>query len=111
MMSRRSRAVKRLDIQTLIKEGGGSNPEFFSFDAMAKQTPYRYSADAKEIIRNTDDFCKPEKKDGLKISLNQVKKNINSNRGRQKYDRAGNARRQSDRTETTAYQLFKASSA
>ena len=40
---------------------------------MVKQTPYRYSADAKEIIRNTDDFCKPEKEDGLKISLNQVK--------------------------------------
>ena len=40
---------------------------------MAKQTPYRYSADAKEIIRNTHDFCKREKEDGLKISLNQVK--------------------------------------
>ena len=33
---------------------------------MAKQTPYRYSADAKEIIRNTNDFCKREKEDGLK---------------------------------------------
>ena len=40
---------------------------------MAKQTPYRYSADAIEIIRNTHDFCKREKEDGLKISLNQVK--------------------------------------
>ena len=40
---------------------------------MAKQTPYRYSADAKEIIRNTHDFCKREKEDGHKISLNQVK--------------------------------------
>ena len=56
-ISRRSRAVKRLDIQTLIKVDGGSNPNylflgirFFSFDAMAKQTPYSYSADAKEII-------------------------------------------------------------
>ena len=40
---------------------------------MAKQTPYRYRADAKEIIRNTHAFCKREKEDGLKISLNQVK--------------------------------------
>ena len=40
---------------------------------MPKQTPYRYSADAKEIIRNTHDFRKREKEDGLKISLNQVK--------------------------------------
>ena len=40
---------------------------------MAKQTPYRYSADAKEIIRNTPDFCKREKGDRLKISPNQVK--------------------------------------
>ena len=31
-----------------------------SFDAMAKQTPYRYSADAKEIIRNVHNFCKQE---------------------------------------------------
>ena len=71
--SRRSRAVKRLDIQTLIKVGGGSNPNFlfflnmifFSFDVMVKQTSYRYSADAKEIIQNTHDFCKREKEDGL----------------------------------------------
>ena len=40
---------------------------------MAKKTPYRYSADAKEIIQNIHDFCKREKEDGLKISLNQVK--------------------------------------
>ena len=40
---------------------------------MAKQTPYRYSADAKEVIKNTHDFCKREKEDGLKISLNQLK--------------------------------------
>ena len=40
---------------------------------MATQTPYRYSADAKEIIRNTHDFWKREKEDGLKISLNLVK--------------------------------------
>ena len=40
---------------------------------MAKQTQYRYSADAKEIIQNAHDFCKREKEDGLKISLNQVK--------------------------------------
>ena len=39
---------------------------------MAKQAPYRYSTNAKEIIRNTHDFCKREKEDGLKISLNQV---------------------------------------
>ena len=79
--SRHSQAVKRLDIQTLIIVGGGSNPIFlfflnnifFSFDVMAKQTPYRYSADAKEVIQNTHDFCKREKEDGLKISLNQVK--------------------------------------
>ena len=40
---------------------------------MAKQTPYRYIADAKEIIQNTHHFCKREKEDRLKISLNQVK--------------------------------------
>ena len=68
---------------------------------MAKQTPYRYSADAKEIIRNTHDFCKRKKEDGLKILLNLVeRKSINSNRSRQNYDRAGNATRQGDRSET-----------
>ena len=65
---------------------------------MAKQTPYCYSADAKEIVQNTHDFCKREKEDGLKISLNQVKLT------KLKYDRAGNATRQGDKTETTAYQ-------
>ena len=48
---------------------------------MAKQTPYRYSADAKEIIRNTHDFCKREKEDGLKISLNQVKERASTATG------------------------------
>ena len=40
---------------------------------MAKQTPYRYEADAKEIIRNTHDFCKREKhgvQRGLTDALN-----------------------------------------
>ena len=69
---------------------------------MAKQTPYHYNADAKEIIQNTHDFCKREKEDGLKISGDR--KSINSNRSQQKYDRAGNATRQGDRTEATAYQ-------
>ena len=40
---------------------------------MAKQTTYRYSTDAKEIIRNIHDFCKREKETRLNISLNQVK--------------------------------------
>ena len=70
--SRRSRVVKRLNIQTLVKVGGGSNLNFFlsffyfffSFDDMAKQTPFRYSEDAKEVIRNTHVFCKREKEDG-----------------------------------------------
>ena len=48
---------------------------------MAKQTPYRYSADAKEIIRNTHDFCKREKEDGLKISVNQVKERASTATG------------------------------
>ena len=48
---------------------------------MAKQTPYRYSEDAKEIIRNTHDFCKREKEDGLKISLNQVKEKASTATG------------------------------
>ena len=71
-----------LTFKPLIKVGGGLNPNFlflilnkifFSFDVIAKQTPYRYSADAKEIIQYTHDFCKREKEGGLKISLNQVK--------------------------------------
>ena len=48
---------------------------------MAKQTPYRYSADAKEIIQNTHHFCKREKEDGLKISLNQVKERASTATG------------------------------
>ena len=48
---------------------------------MAKQTPYRYSAYAKEIIRNTHGFCKREKEDGFKISLNQVKERASTATG------------------------------
>ena len=48
---------------------------------MAKQTPYRYSADAKEVIKNTHEFCKREKEDGLKISLNQVKERASAATG------------------------------
>ena len=48
---------------------------------MSKQTPYRYSADAKQIIRNTHDFCKREKEDGLKISLNHVKERASTATG------------------------------
>ena len=48
---------------------------------MAKQTPYRYSADSKEIIQNTHDFCKREKEDGLNISLNQVKERASTATG------------------------------
>ena len=55
--------------------------ESISFDAMAKQTPYRYSADAKEIIRNVHNFCKQEKEDGLKISLNQAKERTSTMTG------------------------------
>ena len=54
---------------------------------MEKQAPYHYSADA---IRNTHDFCKREKEDGL-ITDSGERKSINSNRSLQKYDRAGNA--------------------
>ena len=60
----------RLDIQTLIKVGGGSNPILFKldflFDVMAKQTPYPYSADDKEIILNTLDFASGRRKTGLR---------------------------------------------
>ena len=55
--------------------------ESISFDAMAKQTPYRYSADAKEIIRSVHNFCKQEKEDGLKISLNQAKERTSTMTG------------------------------
>ena len=96
IISRRSRAVKRLEILTLIKVDGGSNPNsfflffeirVFSFDAMAKHTPYRYSADAKEVIRNTHDFCKREKEDGLKISLNQMKERASTGLGKSTIER------------------------
>ena len=117
--SRRSRALKRLDI-TLIKVGGGSNPNFlfflnkifFSFDVMTKQIPYRYSADAKEIIQNTHEFCKREKEDGLKISLNQVKVRASTATGVSKSMveqkmRGDNATEQ--KPQLTRGQLFKAS--
>ena len=68
---------------------------------MAKQTPYSYRADAKEIIQNTHDFCKREKED---ITESGERKSINSNRSQLKYDRASNAMRQGDKTEITAYQ-------
>ena len=45
---------------------------------MEKQAPYHYSADA---IRNTHDFCKREKEDGLKISLIQVKERASTATG------------------------------
>ena len=48
---------------------------------MAKQTPYRYSADAKAINRNIHDLCKREKVDRLKISLNQVKERASIAKG------------------------------
>ena len=70
--SKRSRAVKRLDIQTLIKVGGGSNPIFFflrfffSFDAMAKQSPYRYSTDAKRLFKIPMTFASERRKTGLR---------------------------------------------
>ena len=38
------------------------------------------------------------------ITESGERKSINSNRTQQKYDRAGNAMRQGDRTETTTYQ-------
>ena len=48
---------------------------------MAKQQPYCYSADANELIQNTHGFCKREKEDGLKISLNQVKERASTATG------------------------------
>ena len=48
---------------------------------MAKQTPYRYSADAKDVVRNVYDFCKREKEGGLKISLNQAKERASTATG------------------------------
>ena len=117
--SRRSRVVKRLDIQSIIKVGGGSNPNFlflnkffFSFDVIAKQTPYRYSADAKEIIQIPHDFCKREKEDGLKISQNQGKERASTATGVSKsmiewVMRRDKATEQKPRL--TTGQLFKAS--
>ena len=58
----------------------GSN-EYVSFNAKAKQTTYRYSADAKDVIRNVHDFCMREKEDGLKISLNQAKERASTTTG------------------------------
>ena len=69
---------------------------------MAKQTPFRYSADVKKVIRNTHVFASGRRKAG--ITESGERKSINSNRGQQKYDTAGNAARQCDRTEPTAYQ-------
>ena len=79
---------------------------------MAKQTPYRYSTDAKEIIQNTHDFCKREKEDGLKISLNQVKERASTATGVSKsilerVMRRDNATEQ--KPQITRGQLFKAS--
>ena len=48
---------------------------------MATQTPYRYSADAKEFIQNTHNFCKREKEDGPKRSLNQMKERASTATG------------------------------
>ena len=48
---------------------------------MAKQTTFRYSADAKDVIGKIHDFCKREKEDGLKISLNQVKEKASTATG------------------------------
>ena len=67
---------------------------------MAKQTPYRFSADAIEIFQNTHDFCKREKENGLKISMNQAKERALTATEVSK----SMARRKGDRTETAAYQ-------
>ena len=64
---------------------GGWFIEYISFDAMAKQTPYRYSAGAKDIIENVFDFCKREKEGGLKISLNQAKERASTGTGVSKH--------------------------
>ena len=77
---------------------------------MAKQTPYRYSADAKEIIQNTHDFCMREKEDGLKISLNQVKERAATCVSKSMIERVmrrDNATEQ--KPQLTRGQLFKAS--
>ena len=79
---------------------------------MAKQTPYRYSADAEEIIQNTHDFCKREKEDGLKIPLNHVKDRASTATGvsksmKKRVMRRDNATEQ--KPQLTRGQLFKAS--
>ena len=79
---------------------------------MAKQTPYRYSADAKEIIQNTHDFCKREKEDELKISLNQVKERASTATGVSKSMIERVMRRDKateQKPQLTRGQLFKAS--
>ena len=79
---------------------------------MAKQTPYRYRADAKEIIQNTHDFCKREKKDGLEISLNQVKERASTAAGVSKsmIERVmGRDKATEQKLQLTRGQLFKAS--
>ena len=40
--------------------------ESVSFDAIAKQTTYRYSAISEDIILSVHNFCKCEKEVGLK---------------------------------------------
>ena len=79
---------------------------------MAKQTPYRYNADAKEIIQNTHDFCKREKENGLQILLNQVKERASTATGVSKsiierVMRRDKAKEQ--KPQVTRGQLFKAS--
>ena len=79
---------------------------------MAKQTPYRYSADAKEIIQNTHGFCKREKEEGLKISLNQVKESASTATGVSKSMIERVMRRDKateQKPQLTRGQLFKAS--
>ena len=78
---------------------------------MAKQT-YRYSADAKQIIQNTHDFCKREKEDRLKISLNQVKERASTATGVSKSMIERVMRRDKrieQKSQLTRGQLFKAS--
>ena len=81
---------------------------------MTKQAPYPYSADTKEIIKNTHDFCKREKEDGLRISLNQVKERASTATGVSKsmIERVGVKRRDKateQKPQLTRGQLFKAS--
>ena len=79
---------------------------------MAKKTPYRYSGDAKEITRNTHGFCKREMKDGLKISLSQVKERASAATGVSKSTIERVMRRDKateQKAQLTRDQLFKAS--